>query len=314
MKLDSALSSVVLPEPVPPLTMMLSRACTAARKKSTTGGVIAPTRIRSSTPKRFVPKRRIVSVGPSMASGAMIALTREPSGRRASTIGLDSSRRRPSGAMMRSITSRTWRSSTNCFDVSSIRPRRSTNTLRVAVDHDLGDVGIVQQALERAQTHRLFDHFVADARGVLRRRDVLARREQLVGDRVHLLAQLGELPRVGVRARGGEKVDLGQHRRVQLGLEPLGRGGVAGRAACAKMETPPLLGRRASTRRGTTARPAARAPAGALTRRSPIGFAVGRPQRRHRVLLGRRRERFGEAAERARPVAVAMAAGARPRS
>jgi hypothetical protein len=41
------------------------------------------------------PKRRIDTSGPSTANGGMIALTREPSGRRASTIGLDSSTRRP---------------------------------------------------------------------------------------------------------------------------------------------------------------------------------------------------------------------------
>ncbi len=50
------------------------------------------------------PKRRIDSTGPSIASGGMIALTREPSGRRASTIGLDSSTRRPTRLTMRSIT------------------------------------------------------------------------------------------------------------------------------------------------------------------------------------------------------------------
>ena len=47
--------------------------------------------IRSGEP----PKRRIDRIGPSMASGGMIALTREPSGRRASAIGDDSSMRRP---------------------------------------------------------------------------------------------------------------------------------------------------------------------------------------------------------------------------
>ena len=48
-------------------------------------------------------KRRIDSTGPSSASGGMIALTREPSGSRASTIGLDSSMRRPTELTMRSM-------------------------------------------------------------------------------------------------------------------------------------------------------------------------------------------------------------------
>ena len=38
------------------------------------------------------------TIGPSTASGEMIALRRPPLGRRASTIGLESSSRRPSGA------------------------------------------------------------------------------------------------------------------------------------------------------------------------------------------------------------------------
>ena len=42
--------------------------------------------------------RRIESAGPSSASGGMMALTREPSASRASTIGLDSSMRRPTDA------------------------------------------------------------------------------------------------------------------------------------------------------------------------------------------------------------------------
>ena len=53
---------------------------------------------RSSAPSRSVRNRRIDSTGPSSASGGMIALTREPSASRASTIGLDSSMRRPTRA------------------------------------------------------------------------------------------------------------------------------------------------------------------------------------------------------------------------
>ena len=44
---------------------------------------------------------RMVSAGPSSASGGAITLTREPSGRRASQIGEDSSTRRPIWLTMR---------------------------------------------------------------------------------------------------------------------------------------------------------------------------------------------------------------------
>ena len=52
-----------------------------------------------------------VIVGLFGATGGMITLTREPSGRRASTIGDDSSTRRPSGATMRSMMRMMWPSS-----------------------------------------------------------------------------------------------------------------------------------------------------------------------------------------------------------
>ena len=50
---------------------------------------------------------RMVRNGPSIASGGMMAFTREPSGRRASTIGDDSSMRRPTCETILSITRRT---------------------------------------------------------------------------------------------------------------------------------------------------------------------------------------------------------------
>ncbi len=125
-KEESTLRKVVLPEPVPPLTMQLSRASTAALRNSITGAGTAPILIRSSVVRRFLPNRRIVIDAPSIATGSMIALTREPSGSRASTIGDDSSMRRPSGVMMRSMINRSCCASVKCFVVGSMRPRRST--------------------------------------------------------------------------------------------------------------------------------------------------------------------------------------------
>ena len=78
----------------------------ATRRKSIATAGTAPILMRSSAVSRFLPKRRIVNVEPSIETGSMIALTREPSGSRASTIGEDSSIRRPSGVMIRSMISR----------------------------------------------------------------------------------------------------------------------------------------------------------------------------------------------------------------
>ncbi len=68
---------------------------------------------------------RIVMTGPTRDSGGMIALTRDPSVRRASTIGDDSSTRRPIGAMIRSMMRMTWSSFWKTTLVSSSLPDRS---------------------------------------------------------------------------------------------------------------------------------------------------------------------------------------------
>ena len=73
---------------------------------------------------------RIVITGPTRDSGGMMALTREPSVSRASTIGLDSSMRRPIGEMILSMMRMTWSSFWKTTLVSSRRPLRSMYTWR----------------------------------------------------------------------------------------------------------------------------------------------------------------------------------------
>ena len=68
---------------------------------------------------------RIVSVGPFRASGGMIAFTREPSGRRASTIGDASSTRRPTWETILSMMRIRCALSTNAVSVRSSLPPRS---------------------------------------------------------------------------------------------------------------------------------------------------------------------------------------------
>ena len=68
----------------------------------------------------------MVSIGPSTASGGITAFTRDPSARRASTIGDDSSMRRPTWATMRSMTRRRWSLERKRASVDSITPWRST--------------------------------------------------------------------------------------------------------------------------------------------------------------------------------------------
>ena len=95
----SAFSSVVLPEPVPPEIRMLSRHRAGdlqhPRHRPRTMLPFADHAAKSSF---FLANLRIEMHGPSSASGGKTMLTRLPSASRASTIGLDSSMRRPTAA------------------------------------------------------------------------------------------------------------------------------------------------------------------------------------------------------------------------
>jgi hypothetical protein len=103
MKPDMTFSNVVLPEPVPPEITTLRRAFTTARNNSTNDSLSVPKRTKSAGVNASTAKRRIDNTGPSIASGGMMTLTREPSLRRASTIGCDSSIRRPTAETIRSM-------------------------------------------------------------------------------------------------------------------------------------------------------------------------------------------------------------------
>ena len=79
----------------------------------------------SSSVRRFFENLRIVTSGPESESGGMITLTRLPSGRRASTIGDDSSTRRPTCATILLMMRRRCESSLKRTVVSKSRPWRS---------------------------------------------------------------------------------------------------------------------------------------------------------------------------------------------
>ena len=125
-KEESTFSSVVLPVPVPPETMMFSFALTHALSSSAIAGVRVPKRIRSCTVSGILLNFRMVREEPPTASGGMIALTRDPSSRRASTSGEDSSMRRPTLATMRSITLRRCSSELKRESLRTSLPLRST--------------------------------------------------------------------------------------------------------------------------------------------------------------------------------------------
>ncbi len=68
----------------------------------------------------------MVRAEPSIDSGGTTALTRLPSGSRASTIGLDSSTRRPMRETILSMMRRRWASSANWVSARTRRPARSS--------------------------------------------------------------------------------------------------------------------------------------------------------------------------------------------
>ncbi len=108
--------------------MMFRRAFTAASSSSIMPAVIALRSTRSGGISLSVENRRIDSSGPSTASGGMIAFTREPSLRRASTMGVDSSTRRPTWltilSMMRSRCASSRKADAGQFPVGPCAPRR----------------------------------------------------------------------------------------------------------------------------------------------------------------------------------------------
>ena len=84
-------------------------------------------------------KRRIESSGPSTASGGMMALTRDPSLKRASTMGVDSSMRRPTWRTILSMMrSRCW--SSRKRDVGQLEQALPLDVdLLVGVHQNVGD-------------------------------------------------------------------------------------------------------------------------------------------------------------------------------
>ncbi len=125
---DKTFSKVVLPVPVPPLTTTLSRPRTQQSVKCATCSLIVFIPTRSSTVNGSARNRRIVRNGPPIARGCTMQFTRDPSGRRASTIGVASSTRRPTWLTILSMIRRRCSSSTKRTSVAVIFPSRSMNT------------------------------------------------------------------------------------------------------------------------------------------------------------------------------------------
>ena len=122
------LSRVVLPVPVAPDTAMAIPAATMASSSLAVAASRAFRSTRSRSWSRRLAKVRIVTTGPSGASGGSTAWNRSPPGRRASTQGRDSSTRSPSGATTRWTRAATAAAEAKRTAARSMAPPRSTQT------------------------------------------------------------------------------------------------------------------------------------------------------------------------------------------
>ena len=124
--MDSALSIVVLPEPVPPLMTTLNRLAPAIFSAVAIFGDIEPPPAIMSSVMGFAENLRIEIAVPRSESGGTMTLTRLPSFRRASASGVVWSTRRPTEFTIRCAIWNRCSSSRNWIGASSSLPLRST--------------------------------------------------------------------------------------------------------------------------------------------------------------------------------------------
>ena len=185
---ESAFSSVVLPEPVPPEMRMLSSARTQRSRKSTASALNVPLRIRSSSCSRFFANFRIVISAPGErerrdddVDAAAVREARVDHRRRLvdapADLGDDLV---DDPAQVRLVVEADVRlvEAALALDPDVVR----------AVDHDLGHAVVGEQPLERAVAERVVGDLVGEALAVVAR-DARLLREVAPRVREHLLAQ-----------------------------------------------------------------------------------------------------------------------------
>ena len=123
--LDSALSIVVFPEPVPPEMTMFMRQAPAIFSAVHILSLIEPKSRSMSSVIGFSENLRIEIAVPRKDSGGTITLTRLPSFRRASASGVVWSTRRPTWLTMRWAIWNRWLSSRNRIGAMVSLPLRS---------------------------------------------------------------------------------------------------------------------------------------------------------------------------------------------
>ena len=214
---EMTLSVVVFPAPVPPATMMLIRPRTHASRNCATGEVIVPNSIRSSAWYGSAANFRIVSAGPSIASGGITAFTREPSGRRASTYG-----RRLVHAAADLPDDLVDRPAELLVVVElRARPIQLAGALHVdrvpVVDHDLRDLRVTDERLQRTEAKDAVADLADDEQLLLRGERSLLLVQELAEALVDQTLQFGVGQRGVVQARTQGLDQALLHARANLG-------------------------------------------------------------------------------------------------
>ncbi len=165
---------------------------------------------------------RIVITGPTSDNGSMTALTREPSGRRASTLGLDGIDAPTQGGddpvddpqhvlVVQEVVVDA-RDLPAPFDVEVAR----------AVDHDLRDRLVLQERIERPESADLTDHLVDQAHSFVTRHDERSFADDTVDDRLDPALELGRIGEVEQRVEGAHDLVLEQDPDLEQQLRTRG--------------------------------------------------------------------------------------------
>ena len=184
---------------------MLSRALTSASRVRAAGRETVLSCDQVVHRQQITAKRRIDSDGPSIASGGMIALTREPSCSRASTIGDDSSMRRPTAETMLSMMFIRCLSSLKRTSVEFELAAPLDVDLMRSVDQDVRDGRVPKQRLQRAEPHHLVFNAFNDSFPLLD-----AERRGSFGHQA-----MADVPNMRPRLLFGQRVNEGQVHDVE---------------------------------------------------------------------------------------------------
>ena len=221
MKLDSVLSSVVLPEPVPPEMMMFSRALIAPSSSITISGVKALKFSRSSSFSGLAPKRRMETHGAVQRQRRNDRIDTRAVGHagidhRAGFVDAAADLRDDAVDDLHQVVVVAERDVgllhlAAAFDIDVLR----------AVDQDVADRRVLEQHFQRPEAERLVEHFVDQPLALVAIEQRVFGVAQVLDDQADLAAQ-----HVAFQLADARQVELVDQLAVDPLLEVLELGGL----------------------------------------------------------------------------------------